>query len=290
MENSWRSLYQERSSHRDTLGVLMVEKNKPISPLTDNFDVVLLIIMKEAEQPWLVKHYEYEEKKASLHIVTEKRLNEWLLLGSHRRAVEWVINGKILFDRNEYMKKLKEKLREFPIEDRTKKIGLEFAKLIRRSTDGRDLYQSGHYLDAFNYILHALHHLARLSVIKHGFHPEVTVWNQVKQIEPQIYKLYHELVTGAEPLEKRIELLLLANEFSLSTKTEIGARHLLQVMRSKEEEWSYGELMSHGELMEYGVDLGALLEHLVQKKLVTVQRLETKGKGIFHRMYALKNE
>jgi hypothetical protein len=266
----------------------MIEKNKPISPLTDNFDIVLLIIMKKAEQPWLVKHYEYEEKKAALHIVTEQKLHEWLLLGSHRRAVEWVINGKILFDRNEYMKNLKEKLREFPAEDRTKKIGLEFAKLIRRSTDGKDLYQSGHYLDAFNYILHALHHLARLSVIKHGFHPEVTVWNQVKQIEPQIYKLYSELITGTESLEKRIELLLLANEFSLSTKTEIGASHLLEVMRSKEDDWSYGELMSHQDLAEYGVDLGALLEHLAQKKLVIIKRTETKGKGIFHRTYAVQ--
>ena len=72
------------------------------------------------------------------------------------------------------------------------KKGLEFAKLIRRYTDGRVLFENGHFLDAFNHIVHSLHHLARLEVIEQGFYPEATVWNQVKLIEPEIYKLYKE--------------------------------------------------------------------------------------------------
>ncbi|KMR35055.1 hypothetical protein EY05_14905, partial [Staphylococcus aureus] len=69
------------------------------------------------------------------------------------------------------------------------------------------------YLDAYNHVVHALHHLARLAIIENGFHPEITVWNQVKQIEPEIFKLYEELLTSEESIEKRLELLFLASDF-----------------------------------------------------------------------------
>lgn len=288
MENLLRPIYQERASHPDTLGVLVIEKTKPLHPLTDNFDVVLLIIVSNNEKPWLVKHYEFEGKKAAMHVVSEQQVHEWLLAGSHRRLVAWLVNGKIIFDRNEYITGLKERIREFPLEERTRKIGVEFAKLIRRYTDGKELFASKQYMDAYNFILHALHHLARLSVIEHGFHPEITVWNQVKHIEPEIFKLYTELLTGEDPLDKRLELLLLANDFSLSSKSFKATLHIRGVMNERDGVWSYQELLEDKQLKEYGIDLGALLEYMVEKELVEVQLGETKGAGIYNRLYRAK--
>ncbi|MFC0190346.1 nucleotidyltransferase-like protein [Fictibacillus aquaticus] len=287
MEDLLRPLYQERASNEGTLGVLLIEKTKPFFPATDNLDCVLFIIVQQAEKPWSIKHYEFDNKKAALHIVTEDQLNNWLLLGSNRRAVEWVLNGKVLFNRNEYVTRLRDRLHEFPIQERTKKIGLEFAKLLRRYYDGKELSHSGQYLDAFNNIMHALHHMARLAVVEHGFYPEVTVWNQVKMIEPEIYKLYEELVTGNETLDKRIELLLLASEFSLTSKTKLGASHLLNVMGEKEE-WTYQELMDHPETSAYAIDLTVLLEHLIDRGFLKTIRKETKGKNLYHRYYSLQ--
>lgn len=287
MEDILRPIYQERASSHDALGVLYLEKNKPISPLTDNFDVILLIIVKEQENSWFVKHYDFNGKKAALHIVQEVQLKEWLALGTNRRVIEWILNSKVLFERNEYVTLLKDQLREFPNTERIKKMGIEFAKLIRRLSDGKDLYKSDQHLDSFNHIVHALHHLARLSVIEQGFHPEVTVWSQVRMIEPEVYKLYHELINSEEPLEKRIELILLASEFSISSKTKGCAKHLLGIISEKDESWSFGELMSHPEVKDYSVDLGAILEHLVEKKLVDVVDIKTKGQDIYHRHYKL---
>ncbi|TLS35685.1 nucleotidyltransferase-like protein [Pseudalkalibacillus caeni] len=284
MENLLRPIYQERASHKDTLGILVIEKTQPLSPLTDNFDVVLLVITKNNETYWFVKHYEFEGKKAALHIVSEEKLQDWLMSGSNRRIISWIVNGKVIFDRNEYVANLKETIRYFPEEERKKKIGIEYAKLIRRFTDGRVLYNSKQFLDAYNFILHALHHMARLSVIEHGFHPEITVWSQVKHIEPEIFKLYNELLNSEEPLEKRLELLLIANDFSLSSKSKLGGAHLRQVM-TKKETWSYQELLEEPELKDYGVDLGALLEHLIDKGLINIEIKETKGEGIFSRLY-----
>jgi hypothetical protein len=284
MEDILRPIYQERASQSNTLGVLLVEKKQKSSHITDSFDVILLIVVKEADQSLFIKHYTYDDKKAAMHIVSEAQLQEWLLLGTNRKIFEWIHEAKILFDRNEYVLNLKTELRDFPFNGRKVKMGLEFAKLIRRYVDGKALFESGQFLDAYNYVVHSLHHLARLAVIENGLHPELTVWHQVKQIEPEIYKLYVELVNSEETLEKRLELLFLASEFLIHSRTNIGTAHLLEVLRGKEY-WLFNEIMNEKELIPYSVDLAVLIEYLIEKHLVEVVNLETKGTGVFHRCY-----
>lgn len=284
MEHILRPIYQERASQANTLGVLLIEKREKASASTDTFDAVLLIIIKEAEHPLHIKHYSYEDKKASLNIVTEDQLNEWLLMGSNRKVIEWIFSGKILFDRNDYFQDLKQELREFPFYGRKIKMGIEFSKLIRRYLDGKTFFENKQYMDAYNHIVHSLHHLARLSVIENGFHPEVTVWNQVKQMEPEIYKLYEELITSEETIEKRLELLFLAGEFLIHSRTEVGSTHIIDVLQ-EQEIWSFDEMLNHPDLRLYSVDLGVMLEYLIEKKYITVVTKETKGQGIFHRYY-----
>lgn len=287
MEDILRSIYQERASHPNTVGVVMVEKRQKAIPTTDTFDVILLIIMRENSDPVFVKHYTYGEKKAAMHIVTEKQIHDWLLFGNNKKIFDWLYNGKIMFDRNEYIANLKQELREFPFFGRKIKLGLEFSKLIRRYIDGKAFFDQYHYLDAYNHVVHSLHHLARLAVIENGFHPEVTVWHQVKQIEPEIYKLYEELVCSEESMEKRLELLFLASEFLIHKRMAVGTQHLLEVLQQKEH-WSFNEMMVHPELEAYSVDLGILVEYLIEKRVISIVNVETKSPGIFHRYYQVE--
>ncbi|HWO74711.1 MAG TPA: nucleotidyltransferase-like protein [Bacillus sp. (in: firmicutes)] len=285
MEDILRPIYQERASQPGTLGVILIEKSHKSSAITDTFDAVLLVVTNDESQKVFIKHYAYEYKKAALHIVSETQLREWIMYGTNRKIFEWLYNGKILFDRNEFMNQLKEEIRDFPFYGRKIKMGLEFAKLIRRYMDGKSFFENHHYLDAYNHVVHSLHHLGRLAVIENGFHPEITVWNQVKQIEPEIYKLYEELVTSEETLDKRLELLFLASEFLIHSKTESGAGHLLEILKEKEY-WQFQEILTHPELDMYSVDLGMLIEYLVERKVIKVVEKETKGPGLFHRFYA----
>jgi hypothetical protein len=284
MEDILRPIYQERASQSNTLGVLLIEKKQKLSHITDSFDVILLVVVKEAERPVFIKHYTYDNKKAAMHIITEEQLQEWLLLGTNRKIFEWLNDAKILFDRNEYVANLKTELREFPFNGRKIKMGLEFAKLIRRYVDGKALFESKQFLDAYNHVVHSLHHLARLAVIENGLHPELTVWHQVKQIEPEIYKLYEELVNSEETLEKRLELLFLASEFMIHSRTAICSVHLLEVLSSKEH-WLFNEIMNEKELIPYSVDLVVMLEYLIEKHLIDIVNIETKGHGVYHRCY-----
>ncbi|ALC80418.1 MULTISPECIES: nucleotidyltransferase-like protein [Bacillus] len=287
MENILRPIYQERASHSDTLAVILIERKNQTSPATDNFDVALLVISKKSEAPIFVKHYEFEGKTASLHVVSESQIQEWILLGTNRRTIDWIMNGKVLFDRNEYVANLVDWLYTFPFSDRKMKIGLEYGKLIRRYIEGKAFFESKQFLDAYNSIVHALHHLARIEVIDKGFHPEVTVWNQVRHMEPQVYKLYLELIESNESLEKRLELLFLASDFLIHSKAEVGSSYILTIMEEKPV-WLFGELLEHPELKLFITDLGVLIEFLVSKGFVEVKRIETKGQHIYHRGYSVK--
>jgi hypothetical protein len=288
MEDLVRPIYQERASHRNTLGILMIEKKLNNSAIADTFDLVLFVIVKDAEQPVFIKHYVSNEQKAALYVVDEKKLNEWILLGSNRKVIDWVLNGKVLFDRNEYVHALRKRLLEFPQEIRQLKMGIEFAKLIRRYTDGKVFFETKQLLDAYNHIVHALHHLARLAVIEQGFYPEVTVWNQVKQIDPQIYKLYEELIESEETLDKRLELLFLASEFLIHSRIASGTAHLLKVLGEKKEAWTIGEITEHPDLKVYSIDIVIMLEYLVERNVLLIEEVPTKGQGIYHRYYVVK--
>jgi hypothetical protein len=284
MEDLLRPIYQERASHPNTLGILFIEKQKPNSPITDNFDGILLVIVKDAEDPWYIKHYEYGDKSAALHIVDEKQLNHWIDTSGYRRVLEWVINGKIIFDRNEYVANLKEELRVFPEEKRGLRKVIEFAKLVRSYRECRDLFEAKQYLDAYSQMVRSLHYLARIAVIEKGLHPEVTVWKQVKQISPDIYKLYEELTQSHESTEKRVELMLIASEFAINSRARSCSEYLLNVMNTKTT-WAIGDLKVHPDVKPYVLDLSALLEYLVEKNIISVVNIETKGKNIYHRTY-----
>jgi hypothetical protein len=287
MEQLLRPIYLEKASQPNTLGVLLIEKREKVDPITDTFDSILLILAKDGERPVFTKHYTSGDEKAAVHIVTEKQLRKWLLLGTNRKLVDWLFFGKVLFDRNEYVQGLKTELKDFPFYGRKIKMGLEFAKLIRRYLEGKVFFEQQNYMDAYNSMIDSLHHLARLAVIENGLYPEVTVWNQVKKIEPAIYKLYEELISSDEEIKKRLELLFLASEFFIHSRTEDGARHITEVM-SKREKWSVQELHEQDELRNYSVDLEVLIEYLVDKGHIQIERLSTKGDGIFHRYYKVE--
>ncbi|MEO4055474.1 nucleotidyltransferase-like protein [Solibacillus sp. CAU 1738] len=286
MEHILRPIYQERASQPETLGVILINKREDAMNVTDTFDYVLLIIVKDAEQPIFTKHYMYEDKKMVMHTVTEQRLRKWLFIGTNKRLVDWIFTGKVMFDRNDFLYKLRSELQEFPFFGRKIKTGIQYSKLIRRYLEGKEFFESGNYLDAYNHVVDSLHHLGRLSIIDSGLYPEVTVWSQVKKIEPAIYKLYEELISNNESLDKRLELLFLAIEFLINSRTHDGAQHILETMLAKPS-WTIQELHDHEELSYYSTELEVFVEYLIEKEYILVEPVVAKNDAVFHRNYSV---
>ncbi|MCG3421190.1 nucleotidyltransferase-like protein [Oceanobacillus jordanicus] len=289
MERFLRPIYQEHASDANTLGIILMERTKSNSPVTEDFDGILLIIVQNAEQQWQAKHYEFEdERSAAVHIVTEPVLMEWIDTSGYRRAVEWVIYGRVIFDRNEYVYNLKNQLRDFPSEKRDLRKAIEFGKLVKSYSEAKDLYETEEYKDANSKILYSLHYLARLAVIEKGYYPEVTVWSQVKQIDLEVYKLYEEFIESREEIKKRIQLMLLAMDFIISNRAKTSVKHLLEIMGTKEEPWSYVQLKTLPETSSYSLDLTAVISFMVEKGLLVTVKEQTKGIGVYHRKYVVK--
>ena len=87
-----------------------------------------------------------------------------------------------------------------------------------------------------------------------------------------------------ESLEKRLELLFLAGEFLISSRTKDGAQHILETMLPQPS-WTIQELHDHPELSYYSTDLEVFVEYLIEKELILVETVIAKNEAIFHRNY-----
>src|SRR5690625_4223560 len=290
MNHHLQPLYEEYANDLNTLGILIMEKTEPNSPVTDGFDVVLLIIVKNINNNWYVKHYDMGGKSVALHIVNEEMLVSWIDTSGYRRAVEWIIYGKAVLDRNGYIFQLKNKLRDLPASKRELRKIIEFGKLVKSYHEAKYLFESAEYKDTYSKILYSLHYLARLAVIEQGYYPEVTVWRQVRQIDLEVYKLYEEFIDGNEELEKRIRLMLIAMDFIINSRAEDSVKHLLNIFRSKDSAWSYAELKSLPIVEAYSLDLAAILSYLLDKNIIQSVKEGAKGTGFYEQKYILSKQ
>lgn len=260
-----KEIYQNWASRDTTSGILFIEGRN----FCEVFDFSFLIVTENKKNSWFIDSYLYEQKRIFLFIVSESQLEEWALGNSNRKIFEWLFNGKVIFDRNDYLHELIQELKDFPFYERKVKLGIEFARLICCYTDSKTFYRKKQYLDAYTHLIQSIHHLGRLAVIEKGLHPEITVWKQVKQIEPEIFKMYEELIHNHEQLSKRLELIFLASEFFIHKKTDLGSAHLLEILKTKEQ-WSLQEIVTHPEFRQYSLEIISLIEYLVDKNYINV--------------------
>lgn len=284
MDMLLRQLYQDQAGKEDTCAILVLQKDDSSFLSTDGFDAIILLISDDVSE-WHSKHYEALGKRIAFYTMSQDMMHHSLITGNQRRLIDWLVNGRIVYDRNEFMQDVKLRIDIFPPGDRSKKLTIQFAKLLRRFEEGKTLFNQGYVLDGFSNLFHALHHLARIAVIKDGFYPEVTVWEQVKKIEPEIHKLYQEALNSEEALEQRIELLILALEVAIRSKLELGAAHFLEQLSSLEGEVSISDILTVAEVQEYRIDLELLLNCLVEKQWVSIIKKETPAKGIYQTKY-----
>ncbi|WP_371682757.1 nucleotidyltransferase-like protein [Sporosarcina sp. PTS2304] len=281
-----RPVYQERASLSDTQSVLLIGNRREDDPITDTFDEILLIITSNNEVRIQTKHYSDGQRKAAMHIISEQQLLHWLLVGTNKKIIDWLILGKIYFDRDEYAERLKQRLSEEPLFGRGIKMGMELAKMIRAYNEGKIHFERKQYMDSYLYAITTLHHLARMVAVKHNTLPENTVWSQMKKIDPAVYKLYEELIGSEEELEKRLDLVYLASEFFIHNYTNEASEHLLDIL-SMQTSWTIQELHEQDELALYSSDLEFFIEYLIDKKLIETTNVKSKNDFLFHREYRI---
>lgn len=251
----------------DAISVSLMRNPAPFSPIVDGFDIVMLVIDRSAEAD-STTHYIKDDILIQERCLHPDQLERWILNGGNRNVIHWILQGEIVMDRNLYLENLRQHLLELPEGLRGRKMIVEFDQFLKSFLQSKQYLMEGHLLDAYSNILDALCHWARIAILEEGIHPEILVWAQVKKINPGVYKFYEELTSNNESLEKRIQLVLLACEFSVVSKMESCCSILLDALRSREEAWSLQELMQMPQISELQIDLSLLLTKLARKLLV----------------------
>jgi len=279
--------FERLASDPNVSGALIVRSENALSQVTDHFDQLLLVVTEQREPLNYIYHYIKDQQRIQERWIHKKGIESWILNGENRSIIHWILQGDIVLDKDDYVAALREKQIRFPEELKEKRQFKDISLFLRRFLQCKEYLRDGHYLDAHSSILKALVHWARISIIENGSHPEITVWNQVKQINPGIYKLYEELTQSNEPLDKRVELLTLACEFSVMSKMEDCCGVLFKVLASRSEPWSASELKEHAELMDMHVELTLVLKTLARKALIKEVAVPGKSPSYYELKYTI---
>ncbi|MGO4500923.1 nucleotidyltransferase-like protein [Paenibacillus sp. 2RAB27] len=250
------------------ISVMAVDNPKQLPSLTDGFDTLLLIVTNDLRLNNHTTNYIRDDSRIQERWIDPTSIEQWIRHGVNRNILHWLLKGEILLDQNTYLEGLRHRILEFPGDLREHKLLIEFSHFLRKYLQSKEYILDDHILDAYNNILEALHHWARIVIVEDGYHPEITVWRQIRAINPGVYKLYEELTMSKETLKQRVQLVLLACEFSVMSKMEHCCEAFIQILRDSEHPLSSDELQQHSQLVEIKSELPLLLNKLVKKGLI----------------------
>lgn len=275
----------------DLISLAAIENPYPYNPLIDGLDLLVLAVLDKETIENSSEHVQFEGERVWIRTIDKKSLEAWISSGENRSIIEWIVRGEILLDREGYLGSVRESLLQFPHSLREQKQLVEFSGFLRTYLQAKQDLLDGNLLDAYSHVLTSLHHWAHIVLIEEGRHPELTVWKQMRLVHPGIYKLYEELSASPETLEQRVQLVMLACEFSVMNKMKSSCSLLLKILADRSEPWSIAELQSHPDIKVLHVDLSLLLQKLVKRSYISEVAVmkEIDDSGIIELRYRLAN-
>lgn len=252
----------------NVISLILIKKPHAFAPSAEQFDLRLIVLAEGESYHESLFHYIKDNVRIQERWISPDLLEKRSEDPDHTSTIQWIMNGELVIDRDEYVDKLRQKLVVLPSTILEQKKLLHFCRFYRKYKKSMHFYEETHYLDAYTSILTALYHWASIAVLEGGELPDNTVWNQVRDINPGVYKLYEELTQSKESLEKRIHLILLACEFNVVSKLEPCCNSIRSILSSGGQAWTIHELVQHPFLQEVSDDLPMLLERLVQRAFI----------------------
>lgn len=265
-----RTYYINEYRNQPQIESVLFINSQHLDPMHEGFDKLVLIIYRASEcKDAVIYNPQWNECIKELWITCEQA--ECSICNDEPpHLLYWMMTGEVVFDGKGFIEKLRHQLQTYPEQFQLKKLLVEFARFLRSYAQCKHCLESNQIHDAYHYIMDAMHRWARIVILEQGRFPDVNVWKQVKQFNPGVYKLYEELAESTETLRQRIELVLLASEFSMISRMERCTRFLIELIGSRKEPWSPSELMEQLKLPALSQDLAILLNKMAVHKLVKI--------------------
>ncbi|WP_313731786.1 nucleotidyltransferase-like protein [Cohnella nanjingensis] len=259
--------YTDLFGHDEALiGLMLIKNLYAYQTLIDGMDRLVLAVYDHLPDASAeAEHWMWEDTRIQVRRVTPERLDAAIVRGEQRGIIQWLVQGEVLFDKAGYLERTKRRLDEWPAEMKEQKLLCEYSRYLRTYLHAKQDLKDGQVMDAYTNILASLNYWAHIALIEDGMHPELTVWEQMRRVNPGIYKLYEELTASQETLEQRVHLVLLAVEFSVLTKMKSSCALLTRILADRQQPWSVSELQRHSQLAGLSLDLSLMLQKLAMR-------------------------
>jgi hypothetical protein len=264
--NKKESMYSEVfGSEDEVISLLMVANPLAYQPLIDGMDRIALLVVNTVRPGMEIEHMMWDDAKVQVRRATPMMLERLIMSGENHNVIQWLVQGEIVVDPTHYLRDLSKRLLEWSPLLREQKLLSEFSRFVCTYLQAKQDIREGQVLDAYANVLSSLHYWARILLVEEGMHPELTVWEQMLRVNIGVYKLFEELTTSAETLEQRVQLVLLACEFSVLNKMKSSCSLLIRLVESRTEAWAPAELLRHPSLSGLSLDISVLLHKLVKR-------------------------
>lgn len=261
-----KTFYLEQICQEEGVVSLLLVANPYSYPsLLDGMDRLALIVTNASVSDKDTEHWVWNDNRIRIKRVTPDKLESWIINSPNRNLIYWITQGDILFDKDGYLAKVRDRMMEWSPLIREQKLLSEFSRFVHAYQQAKQDLRDGQVLDAYSNVLACLHNWAHIALVEEGMHPELTVWEQMRRVNPGIYKLFEELTTSGETLEQRVQLVLLACEFTIQNKLESSCALLIRLIESRKESWTPAELLYHPDLSGLSLELSVLLRKLVNR-------------------------
>ncbi|URN92645.1 MAG: nucleotidyltransferase-like protein [Candidatus Pristimantibacillus lignocellulolyticus] len=264
METIKKQLLELYSFRKDVQGLVLMHNMERFPFHTNEYVFYLLVVSTSESVVRKVEHLEINGERVFVRTVHLRELESSSATQNRYNLMDWLMSGEIIADSEQYLDKMKQQIIKFPNKLRDQRKLCEFSGYLETLFQAKRNLSVGNVLDAYSQILISIHHWANIVLIEEGIHPELTVWKQIRKVHPGVYKLYEELIASPETIEQRVELVMLACEFSVMSKMKICCKYLLDIMKEKEEPWSISELQQHPQLHYIVDDITLVVQKLVQ--------------------------
>lgn len=283
METTIFSILDEEKAGHGAIGAVgyRLDQTGSHDSLLHDFEFLIMVVhhgLEETEQR--IEHGMSGEAAYQLLHVGSRDIERGILIGDQRDSVKYFLHGEIIWDIEGKLSAFRSYINEFgePMKERRKLK--EFAKFLKVYGEAKRYTAEKDLLDAYYCVLQALKHYARLELIEQGILPESSVWEQVRPLNSVVYKLFDELTENSETLEQRIQLVLLACEFTLASKMADCCGLLLRILGSRKEAWSIQELAQVPDLEHVKDELPLLLRKIVTRSLAQeITKTNREGAG-----------
>lgn len=264
MEHIKKQLLELYVGQQDVRGLVLMHNTERYPFHTNEYVYYLLVVSTSSNIAHKVEHLEIQQERIFVRTIHLKNLENATTMQSRYNVMDWLMSGEIIWDHNHYLEEMKQCIIKFPDKLRNQRKLCEFSGYLESLYQAKRNLAEGNELDAYSQILISIHHWAHIVLIEEGIHPELTVWKQLRKVHPGVYKLYEELIASPETIKQRVELVILACEFTVMSKMKQCCEYLLDIMQEREEPWSINDLEQHPELQFIVDDISLVIQKLVQ--------------------------